>query len=114
MVCEHESARDRVWYQTENKLIAPHPYCLKCGTLKNVSSDRGKRLGFFTNVLSRLSKDLEQKGYKISKAQIRLIIKELEHLDDAYAYSYSKQKEIFVEVVRKYVRVSRERLLSYL
>ncbi|WP_202318649.1 hypothetical protein [Archaeoglobus neptunius] len=114
MVCEHKSARDRVWYPAENRLIAPHPYCSKCGTLKNVSSDRGKRLGFFTGVLSSLRRDLEQKGYKISRAQIRLIVKELEFLDDVYAYSYSRQKEIFVEIVRKYIKVSRERILSYL
>jgi hypothetical protein len=116
MKCNHENASDRIWFPAENHLLAAHPYCSKCGTFKNVSSSRGKRLGYFANVLARLREDLELKGYKVSKAQIRLIMLELERrgIDDVYALSYSKQKEIFIDIVGRFIRIPRERISSYL
>jgi len=83
--------------------------------VKNVSADKGKKLGYFVNILSALKNNLERRGYKISQAQIRLILNELEKIgfDDIYSISFSKQREIFLKVVSKYIRVSRERILEY-
>lgn len=94
----------------QNGVIKLHPYCKNCGTLKNVSSDRGRKVGYFVKALSKLRKILEKKGYRVSEAQIRLILKELSEteFDDIWWITFSKQKEIFIQIVRKYIRVSRE------
>ena len=96
---------------TQTGSLKLHPYCGRCGTIKNISSDRGKKFSYFIKALSDLRKVLEKKGYKISEAQIRLIANELSRVEgfsDLWWITFSKQKEIFIDVVRKYVRVSRE------
>jgi hypothetical protein len=106
----HESDK-KDWAKMQNGVIKLHPYCNRCGTLKNVSSDRGKKIGYFVAALSRLRKILENKGYKVSDAQIRLIMKELSKIDgfeDTWWITFSKQREIFISVVGKYVRVSKD------
>ena len=112
MRCAHESNR-KVWAKMQNGIVKLHPYCNNCGTLKNVSSDRGKKISYFVIALSRLRKILERKGYRVSEAQIRLIVKELSETDgfeDIWWITFSKQKEIFIQIVRKYIKVSRELL----
>ncbi len=112
MQCVHESNR-KDWAKMQNGVMRHHPYCNKCGTLKNVSSDRGKKISYFIMALSRLRKVLNERGYKVSEAQIRLIVKELsevEGFDDTWWITFSKQKEIFIQIVRKYIKVSRELL----
>ncbi len=101
----------------QNGILKLHPYCNKCGTMKNVSSDKGKKISYFVASLSKLRKILEKKGYKISDAQIRLIVKELskvEGFEDTWWITFSKQKEIFISIVGKYVRVSRDVIESIL
>ncbi len=114
MLCVHESNR-KDWAKIQNGVIKLHPYCNKCGTLKNVSSDRGKKISYFVMVLSRLRKILKKRGYKVSETQIRLIVRELseiEGFDDVWCITFSKQKEIFIRTIQKYVRVSKEFLES--
>lgn len=67
---------------------------------------RGKRLGYFANCLSKLRKTLEERGYKVSEAQIRLIMKDLSNIDKFEEMDFDRQKKIFMSVVSKYVRVS--------
>jgi len=116
--CPHEASKnEKVWLKMQNGIIKLHPYCGKCGTVKNVSSDRGKKMSYFVAALSRLKKLLKSKGYKISEAQIRLILKELneiEDFEDLWWITFSRQKEIFVSVVKKYVRVSNDIIASCL
>ncbi len=112
MQCEHESNK-KDWAKMQNGVMKLHPFCNGCGTLKNVSSDRGKKLSYFVIALSRLRKILGEKGYKVSEAQIRLIVKELseiEGFDDVWWITFSRQREIFIQTVRKYIKVSRELL----
>ncbi len=112
MDCVHESNR-KDWVKMQNGIMKLHPYCNKCGTVKNVSSDKGKKISYFVETLSRLRKILEKRGYKVSEAQIRLIVKELseiEGFDDVWWITFSKQKEIFIRIVRKYIRVSKDLL----
>ena len=97
------------WLNSQNGVIKLHPYCPNCGTVKNVSSDKGRKIGYFINSLTQLRKILEQKGYKISDAQIRMIVKELGEIDgfeDIYWITFSKQKEFFIPTVRKYIKIS--------
>jgi hypothetical protein len=110
MNCVHQATK-REWNNLQNGVMKLHPYCNKCGTVKNVSSDRGKKMGYFVTALSRIRKMLAAKGYKVSDAQIRLILKELGEVDgfeDAWWITFSRQREIFIRIVHKYIRVSRD------
>jgi len=103
----HE-ASGRDWVEMQNGIIKLHPYCKKCGVVKNVSSDRGRKIGYFISALSKLRKTLKRRGYKVSDSQIRLIVKELEKVEgfgDTWWITFSKQREVFVSIVRKYIRV---------
>jgi hypothetical protein len=106
MSCDHEAAREKVWMETEIGATKKHPYCRKCGTLKNVSSDRGRKISHFLIVLSKL-----RKVYRLTDVQIRLIVKELESREDfrdLWWVSYTAQRKVFKEIVRKYAGVSEE------
>jgi len=106
MKCEHKAAKDKVWMETETGAAKKHPYCKKCGTLKNVSSDKGKKLGHFIIILSKL-----RKIYKLSDAQLRLIVKELESREDfcdLWWVSYTRQRKIFKEIVKKYSSIGED------
>ena len=102
--CEHKScgAAEKVWlpYELEERSrgLKPHSYCIHCGVVKTISSDRAKRMGYYTNILPRL---------EITKVQIRLIAKELERIDfdDAYFMTRSAQEKVFINVIRKYSKV---------
>ena len=110
MGCNHEHG-GKDWARMSNGVTKLHPYCRNCGTIKNISSDRAMKLGFFVAALSRLKKILRKRGYKISEAQIRLIVNELsrnEEFCDRWWITYSRQREIFIKTVQKYVRVSRD------
>ena len=104
--CEHEScgAAEKVWlpyeYEEKSRGLKPHSYCIHCGIVKNISSDRAKPMGYYTNRLARMP--------MITKVQIRLIVKELERMDfdDTYSMTKSEQEKIFSSVVQKYCKVS--------
>jgi hypothetical protein len=101
--CEHEScgAAEKVWlpYELEGRSrgLKPHSYCIHCGVVKNISPDRAKPMGYYTNMLARMP---------ITKVQMRLIVKELESMDfdDAYSMTGSEQGKVFSSVVQKYCK----------
>jgi hypothetical protein len=80
--------------------ISLHYWCILCGCVKNVSDDRPKKMGYWINVLSKISQKCS-----VSQSQKRLVVKELdsyECFDDFYGTTGSAQKEIFVRVVKKH------------
>ena len=101
--CKHEScgAAEKVWqpyeFEGRSRGLKPHSYCIHCGIVKNISPDRAKPMGYYTNILTRMS---------ITKVQMRLIIKELESMDfdDAYFMTKSEQEKVFRRVVQKYCK----------
>lgn len=110
MACKHESG-GKEWARMQNGIMKLHPLCKNCGTLKNISSDRGRKISYFVMALSRLRRLLGEHGYKVSDAQTRLIMKELSDIDgftDTWWMTFSKQKEIFIKIVRKYIKVTME------
>lgn len=116
MNCVHESCgnADKVWLPSEmhglNKGLKPHPYCVHCGIVKNISSDRARRIGYYVNTLGRLGR----RTGGITKVQMRLIVKELERGDgfeDSYSMTGHTQKDIFINAVKKYCNLS-EHLIS--
>jgi len=88
--------------------LKPHSYCIHCGIVRNTSADRAKPMGYYMNILARMP--------MITKVQIRLIVKELESrdFDDAYSMTRSEQEKIFSSVVKKYSKVSKDRIRASL
>ena len=116
--CKHEccGTAEKVWlpYELEGRSsgLKPHSYCIYCGVVKNMSSDRAKRMGYYTNILPRL---------EITKVQIRLIAKELERIQDfdsdfgnAYSMTRSEQEEVFIRAVKKYSKVPEDTIRAFL
>lgn len=102
MSCDHKLCGNiqKVWLPYEvrglMKGLKSHPYCLLCGAVKNISSDRAKPIGYFMNILSNLP---------VTKVQTRLIAKSLEGLEDfedAFSISSFIQEQIFINIVKKY------------
>lgn len=99
--CKHESCgvAENIWlphqYDGLSRGLKSHPYCIHCGVVKNISTDRAKPMGYYTNRLARMP---------ITKVQVRLIVKELESIDfdDHYFFTRSDQEKIFNRVVQKY------------
>jgi len=73
--------------------------------VKNGSSDKPRRLGYYINVVAELGKNV-----KVTKVQMRLISLQLERngIDDIFSMDKFMQEKLFVETVRKYVNVSEE------
>ncbi len=99
--CKHESCgvMENIWlpyrYDGRSRGLKSHPYCIYCGVVKNISADKAKPMGYYTNRLARMS---------ITKVQVRLIVKELERIyfDDLYSLTRSDQEKVFSQVVQKY------------
>ena len=91
-----------------NAYLKRHPYCQECGTVKNISGDKAKTIGFYTDVLAAMREYTNNRRSiipKLTETQVRLIAKELESNDlfhDTYGANLDIQKNKFIEEVRKY------------
>lgn len=115
--CVHRSSSDKEWLPSLEGILRPHPCCANCGVVKNISYDRAKEMGYYVNVLSEIKRYLGKRGFKLSKAQLRLILKELEDIEgfsDSYCLRGSVQKSFFIEAVRKYSSLSPNFIESFL
>ena len=105
MVCEHKRNVEKVWlpfkYQGRHRGLKPHPYCSKCGLVKNISSERPMPVWHYLNILTKLSE-----AYSLSRVQIRLISRELDCLRDPYGLDRHQQLEVFKKIVSKYTAIS--------
>ncbi len=101
--------------------LSPHPYCDKCGLVRNVGPDRPRKLGFYVDKLSELEKHLEREDSKggkskLTEAQKRLIVKKMEEekvFNDLYGVLASTQEEKFVEIVKEFRPDLEENLIKY-
>ena len=114
--CKHEccGTAEKVWlpYEFEGRSggLVPHSYCIYCGVVKSISSDRAKRMGYYTNILAR-------QGITNLEVQIRLIAKELERIqdfDDVYSMTRSEQEGLFIDAVKKYSKVREDTIRAFL
>jgi len=119
MGCTHKSCGniDKVWLpvklNNELKGLKPHPFCVHCGAIKNISQEKLRNVGFYMNVLARIDTNVT----RITKSQMRLIAQELEKSDDfhdTYAMTRDAQDNIFINVVTKYCNVSEVHINSML
>ena len=119
MFCSHESCGriDKVWLPFKvvgaDKGLKSHSYCIHCGAVKNSSPDKPKKAAYYINSLSNVDKDV----VKLTKVQLRLIVKELERVEDfedAYMMTREIQEKIFINIVENYCRVSEAYIASIL
>jgi hypothetical protein len=109
MGCNHESCgdADKVWllhtYRGLECGLKPHPYCAKCGEVKNLSSEKPRNIGYYINAVAALSKEV-----KIAQVQMRLLCQEMEKagLDDAYGMDREQQERLFIEILKRCLNVS--------
>ncbi|HID20399.1 MAG TPA: hypothetical protein EYP28_05640 [Methanophagales archaeon] len=124
MMCAHKSCgiAEKVWHLYEiagvKNGVKRHSYCIRCGTIKRgcSSSDRPKSIGYYINALSEILKTPGEKK-RITKVQIRLIVKELEGMADfcdMYWVTKSAQEGMFISVVQKYCKISEGFVKSFL
>lgn len=93
--------------------IIPHPYCVKCGVIKNLNmDDSAKPLGYWLEGLNRLVR-----RRAITHVQRRLITQQLldePYFADTYAVCRSAQTSFFVENVSSVCSLSSEEIESAL
>ena len=117
MACTHVSCgnSEKVWlthtYQGRECGLKPHNYCLKCGLVMNLSSDKPRNIGYYMNVLSALGKEVN-----VTKVQMRLIFLKMKrcNLDDGYGISRYQQEKIFVDIVIEYLNVPEWKVQKFL
>jgi len=116
MKCSHiDCSRDkRDWLNVNSHPgsdIKLHPWCKNCGIVKNISDDKCYSIGFWMNVLSRISN-----RYSIKQVQKRIISKYLkshDYFNDKYYVTGSSQQEIFKNIVSKYCCVNIKSIESF-
>lgn len=115
IVCQHkDGGRVHLPYEVRGRELGVllQPYCMHCGAVKNISWDRTKKIGYYINILSELSRI-----YKISDAQIRLIVNELNKIqdfEDGYCMTGSAQEFHFIRIVRNYSAIPENAIKSLL
>ncbi len=114
MPCNHKICGNiqKLWlpyeFREQAKGLRAHPYCLTCGAVKNISSDRARPLGYYMNILTNLS---------LTKVQTRLISKDLEKIgdfDDTFSISKFAQEQVFINIVKKYSSLSEHTIIAVL
>jgi len=106
VLCNHKSCgrEHQIWLPTnddnQESDVNLHPWCVKCGLVKNISDDKPHKIGYWTNILSRISLH-----FPLTKCQKRLVIKELESFEcfnDMFGTTGSAQWRVFVKILQKY------------
>lgn len=117
MSCDHRSCgiAEKVWlpytFRDRKCGLKPHSFCIKCGSIKNLSSEKPRDIGYYINVVSDLGKRI-----KISQSQVRLIAQELDRLEigDKYTIDRYTQEQLFIKIAKKYLNVSEQLIKSAL
>jgi hypothetical protein len=117
MTCKHKScgSSEKIWlpynYESRDRGLKPHPYCMECGLVKSLSSDRPHTIGYYMNILAELGR-----LYKIAQIQMRLVAQEIERqgLNDSYGMDRLQQERLFVEITKKYMNVPERILIELL
>ncbi len=111
--CGHE---EMVWLppssaEVEQRALLRKSFCLRCGLVRNVGSDRARPIGFWTSAVVRIRNALEREHRrspgaiaKLPAAQVRLILREMiatPGFDDPYAMTRSAQVELVLAAIHK-------------
>lgn len=109
--CGHE---EMVWLppssaEVEQRPLVRKSFCLKCGLVRNVGSDRARPIGYWTSAIVRIRNALEREHRrspgaiaKLPAAQVRLILRAMiatPGFDDPYAMTKSAQVELVLRAI---------------
>lgn len=111
--CEHECEGNDWLPLLKNRkkdLLALHPYCDRCGLVRNIGPDRAKKLGHYVEVLSEIERYLRHESKKggrgkLTESQKRLVVKKMEEdeiFKDLYGTISPAQEDRFVDIVLEY------------
>ena len=100
--------------------IVKRRYCILCGKIHYVGSHPGKKVNYWIDVISRLSKIMnhlyerrKKISVKMTEAQKRLIINELledAEFQDLFSTTFTMQQERVEELLKKYTGISQREL----
>jgi hypothetical protein len=115
--CKHKDcgSGEKIWlpyiHRGRARGLKPHPYCIHCGYVKNLSPEKPRDVGYYMNLLACMGNQ-----YKIAKVQMRLIAFEMqkEHLSDAYAMDRHQQEKLFIKIVRRTLNIPERKLQELL
>ena len=102
------SNRDRVWLEKEPNATATmvkHPYCVACGTVRDLTWPRSRALGYYLSGIEALKEYLARSpsNYKLVQAQSHLIASRMatrREFEDPYGTPGQAQLDAYVDVVR--------------
>lgn len=109
--CGHE---EMVWLPPSSASVEQRPlvrksFCLRCGLVRNVGSDRARPIGFWVQAIVRIREGLEREHRrspqaiaKLPASQVRLILREMiktPGFDDPYAMTKSAQVELVLRAI---------------
>ncbi|HEX9708650.1 MAG TPA: hypothetical protein VGB42_01535 [Candidatus Thermoplasmatota archaeon] len=111
--CGHE---EMVWLPPSSREVEQRPlvrksFCLRCGLVRNVGSDRARPIGYWVQVVIRIRNALEREHRrsphaiaKLPAAQVRLILRDIlstPGFDDPYAMTKSAQVELVLGAIHR-------------
>ena len=102
------SGRERVWLEKDRKAAASatrHPFCVICGTVRDLGWPKAKPLGYYLNGVAVLKEYLERSSprQKLAQVQSHLITTRLAarpEFEDPYGTPGHAQLEAYVDIVR--------------
>jgi len=117
MGCIHRpvSAQDAVWLPPDDKKENHTPaqkriFCLGCGSVKYQGSDKAKRIGFFTNLMSKINQQIikeHRRGVKglrrITEVQKRLMVREME-ADEIFSDNWISTHKLQVQAFKRLLK----------
>lgn len=118
--CDHIDCgtRDKIWLPHKvrdlPKGLKSHPFCIKCGMVKNIGSDRAVGSGYFINVISRIEKYIKIPGASV---RMRLLVKDLEKIEDfedTYSMSRFEQEKVLINLIKKYYQIPEKTIINFL
>ena len=115
--CEHKisGSREKIWlpyyFEGRERGLKPHPYCIECGLVKNLSSEKPRSIGYFMNIIAELGT-----RHKIAQIQTRLIALEMERLalDDKFGMDRMQQEDLFVEIATRILNIPARAVYEHL
>ncbi len=101
-------AKERVWLAKDggsSASAARHPYCLGCGTVRNLTWPKAKPIGYFLSGVAALKEYLDRSSTyaKLARVQGHLITTRLAaraEFEDPYGVSGQVQMDAYMSVVR--------------
>lgn len=118
--CKHLDCgkTEKIWlpYAVKEHFLGlqSHPYCIHCGMVRNITSDRSKGIGYFINVISNIDKYLKTPGASV---RMRLAVKELQQIEDfedSYSMSKYAQEIAFINIIKKYYKLPERTIKQFL